>query len=80
MAMTPPAKIDTRLARALRDMREHAGLSQEELARRADLTVTAVGRTERGRVNPTWTTLSSILAGLKADLADLQATIERTRS
>lgn len=75
--MTPPVKIDMRLARALRDMRERAGLSQEELARRADLTVTAVGRTERGRVNPTWTTLSSILVGLKADLADLKAAIER---
>lgn len=78
--MTPPVKIDTRLAYALREMRERAGLSQEELAHRAGITVTALGRTERGRVNPTWTTLRSILDGLKASLAELEAAIERKPS
>jgi DNA-binding XRE family transcriptional regulator len=54
--------------------------AQEDLAHGADLTTDAVSRIERAKMNPSWTTLQSILAALKADLADLQAMIERTRS
>jgi transcriptional regulator with XRE-family HTH domain len=61
-------------------MRTEAGLSQEDLAHEANLTTAALSRIERGKTNPSWTTLQSILAALKADLADLQARIERTRS
>ena len=76
--MPRPNTIDPKLAAALRALREQAGLSQEDLAQEADLTTGAVSRIERAKMNPSWTTLQSILVALKADLADLQAVIERT--
>lgn len=78
--MTPPTQIDMRLAHALRSMRERAGLSQEALAHKAGITVTALGRVERGRVNPGWTTLRSILTGLDASLTDLEAAIKHAKA
>ena len=78
--MPRPSAVDPSLAVALRAMRTEAGLSQEDLAHEANLTTAALSRSERGKTNPSWTTLQSILAALKADLADLQARIERTRS
>lgn len=77
--VTPPTKVDMRLASALRDLRERSGLSQEDVAHRGEITVTALSRAERGKVNPTWTTLASILTGLKASLSDLEAAIERVQ-
>jgi transcriptional regulator with XRE-family HTH domain len=58
-------------------MREQTGASQEDLAHDANLTTAALSRIERGKSNPSWTTLTRILSALKADLSDLQAAIER---
>lgn len=76
--MPRPSTIDPKLAAALRAMREQAGLSQEELAHEADLTTGAVSRIERGKMNPSWSVVQSILVALKADLSDLQAAIDRS--
>lgn len=76
--MPRASNIDPKLAAALRALREQAGLSQEDLAHDADLTTGAVSRIERAKMNPSWTTLQSILIALKADLANLQAAIDRT--
>lgn len=78
--MPRPSTIDPKLAAALRALREQAGLSQEDLAQEADLTTGAVSRIERAMMNPSWTTLQSILAALKASLADLETAIERKPS
>lgn len=53
-----------RLGRILRGRREELGISQEELASRADLHRTYVGSVERGERNPSFTTLGRYLEGL----------------
>lgn len=78
--MPRPSTIDPKLAAALRALREQAGLSQEDLAHAADLTTGAVSRIERAKMNPSWTTLQSILAALNSSLADLEAAIQRAES
>ncbi len=75
--MTPPAKIDQRLARALRSLREERGETQEALAHAASVTTAGLSRIERGLANPTWTTLLRILVALDTSLADLEPRLER---
>jgi transcriptional regulator with XRE-family HTH domain len=49
----------------LRELRIDSGLSQHELALKADINKNQVGNIERGEVNPTITTLNSIAKALK---------------
>lgn len=77
--VTPPAKIDPKLARALRSLREQRGITQEDLAHAADITTTALSRIEGGKANPTWTTLTRILAALGVNLAELEAALKHVK-
>lgn len=77
--MTPPVKIDQKLARALRSLREQRGITQEDLAHAADVTTTALSRIEGGKANPTWTTLARILDALNASLTELEAVLARAK-
>lgn len=77
--MSPPAKIDQKLARALRSLREQRGITQEDLAHAADVTTTALSRIEGGKANPTWTTLARILNALNASLTELEAALVRAK-
>lgn len=72
-----PASPDPALAAALRELRGARGLTQEELAHAAGLTVTALARIERAKANPTWATVRRIAAALDVTLADLGAAVER---
>ncbi len=56
--------LQRRLARTLRDLREEAGLSQEELADRARVHRTYVGLLERAEREPRLTNLARILSSL----------------
>lgn len=49
------------IALLLREARVHAGLSQRELAARAKMPQSSVGRIEAGLVNPSFATLARIL-------------------
>lgn len=55
----------------IRNLRQQAGLSQEELASRANVHRTYVGMVERGEKNATLITLLRIAAALEADVACL---------
>jgi transcriptional regulator with XRE-family HTH domain len=77
--MTPPTKVDQKLARALRNLREQRGVTQEDLAHTADVTTTALSRIEGGKANPTWTTLARILAALEVSLTELDAALAQTK-
>jgi transcriptional regulator with XRE-family HTH domain len=48
----------------LRKVRLDAGLSQEELNFRSELSKNMVGNIERGEVNPTLTTIESLASGM----------------
>lgn len=49
----------------LRKIRKEKGLSQEKLAYKIDLSLSQIGRIERGEVNPTICTVKVIAEGLQ---------------
>jgi XRE family transcriptional regulator, regulator of sulfur utilization len=74
----PPRDLpDPTLARAVLGLRLESAITQEQLARRAGLTMTAVSRIERGLTNPAWTTVRRIARALDVTLAELVAAVER---
>jgi transcriptional regulator with XRE-family HTH domain len=48
----------------LRRRREHAGLSQYELAQRCDMRAESIGRLERGGRNPRLSTIARLARGI----------------
>ena len=66
--------------RLLRQLRESAALSQEELAERANLSAKAIGALERGeRRRPYPNTVRALCAGLELDEADAAALVDALR-
>ena len=59
------------LGRAIREIRKEKGLTQEELARRADFHESYISVLESGRRNPTWGTVRWISQGLGIPLFEL---------
>jgi transcriptional regulator with XRE-family HTH domain len=53
--------------RALREMRQSAGLSQRELAERIGTTQSAVARMEKGTAHPKFCTLEKLAEALQRD-------------
>ncbi|HRK67048.1 MAG TPA: helix-turn-helix transcriptional regulator [Hyphomonas sp.] len=63
-------------ADALRDARVQAGLSQEELAGRADVSVRFISLLETGKRQPSLSALAAISAGLGMPMSALVMTVE----
>jgi DNA-binding XRE family transcriptional regulator len=63
--------VRARVGLNLQRLRREKGLSQEELADRAQIHQTYLSGVERGRRNPTITVLQRIAEALDADIADL---------
>lgn len=59
------------LGRAVRGLRKEKGLTQEELAERADLHESYISVIEGGQRNPTWATVRRISYGLGVPLVEL---------
>jgi transcriptional regulator with XRE-family HTH domain len=60
------------LARRLRDMREAAGLSQQELAVKAGLSVSVVSQIEQGKkADPRMSTVVALASALGVDVGSL---------
>ena len=64
-----PALIQ--LGENIRSLREQQGLSQEDLAEKADLDRTYIGGVERGERNLTILSLLKIAGALKCDLSQI---------
>ncbi|ATB30115.1 helix-turn-helix transcriptional regulator [Melittangium boletus] len=60
-------RFATRLGRALREARERASLTQEEVAERVGLAVEILGRVERGSMLPSAPTLRELCRVLRMD-------------
>jgi transcriptional regulator with XRE-family HTH domain len=67
------------LGRALRALRDRAGMTQEQLAALLGMDATYISRIERGRRGVQWLTVQRFLRALDATLADLAAEVERQR-
>jgi transcriptional regulator with XRE-family HTH domain len=78
--MTDRAGKDTRglaaLGTAIRTLRTRADLSQQELAQRAELDVSALAAFETGREEPTWGDLRRLTYALGTPLERLLETAE----
>lgn len=72
--------ISTALATVLHRHRAEAGLSQEELAHRADLDRTYISLVERSKRNLTVDALDRIASGLGVSASRLMAEAEATRN
>jgi transcriptional regulator with XRE-family HTH domain len=64
------------LGGALRRLRDVAGITQEELARRVQMDPTYISRIERGRRGVQWLTVQRFLRALDADLHQLAKAIK----
>jgi transcriptional regulator with XRE-family HTH domain len=73
-SLTPPDKT---LALALRRARERRNKTQEGIAYEAGVTVTTLGRIERARINPSWTTVRDIANALDLTLVELARAVEQ---
>ena len=69
--MGPSEQPQPALGRAIRQLREKRGVSQEALAYEAGVTSGTLSLIERGRSNPTWGTAKGIAAALNVDIAEL---------
>jgi transcriptional regulator with XRE-family HTH domain len=65
------------LGKALRELREQAGLTQEALAARVDIGATYVSQVENGHRGIRWHTLLAFLQALDVDLRQLGEALEK---
>lgn len=70
--------LNTRFGRAVRELRESQGWSQEQLAENADLNRSYLGEVERGYKTPSLATADKLAAALKVSLSALVARCEDT--
>lgn len=74
--MPPREYPQPALGAAIRTLRTRAGLSQEELAHRADLHPTWVSHLESGRRNPAWSSMQRLAKALDTSVAEIAAVAE----
>ena len=72
----PDADAYRVLGKALRELREQAGLTQEALAARVEIGSTYVSQVENGHRGVRWHTLLAFLRALDADLRQLADAID----
>lgn len=64
------------LGEVVKALRREKGLTQERLAKQADITVTYVSRIENGQRNLTWAALTRLCHGLGVQRSALVARVE----
>jgi transcriptional regulator with XRE-family HTH domain len=75
-ATDPIEAAQRALGRALRELRQRAGLTQKELGLRAGANDTYLSQVETGQRDIRWSTVTRLLHALDATLADLAAEVE----
>lgn len=74
--MPPSVQPDPDLAAVIRRLRSKRGMTQEDVARGADLTVNGYAKIERGDVSPTWPTVRAVARALDVSLKQLGAEVD----
>ena len=75
--MAPSEQPQPALGKAIRELRERRGMTQEAVAHDAGITTATLGVIERGLSNPTWATLKGIASALDASMAELARRSEK---
>lgn len=75
--MAPSDKPQPALGKAIRQVREKKGLTQEAVSHDAGITTATLGVIERGLSNPTWATLKEIAAALEVSMVDVARLTEK---
>ena len=75
--MAPSDQPQPALGKAIRELREKRGLTQEAAAHDAGVTTATLGVIERGLSNPTWATLRRIASALNASMVEVARLAER---
>ena len=65
------------LGKAIRQLREERGMTQEALAHAAGVTVGHLSTIERGHSNPTWATVKAVSGALGAAMTELSCVVEQ---
>jgi transcriptional regulator with XRE-family HTH domain len=68
------------LGKAIRQLRQERGMTQEALAQEAGITVGHMSMIERGHSNPTWATVRAIASALNLPLTEVAAVAARFES
>lgn len=76
MGMDEATQDQVVLGRALRELRDRAGLRQDELGARLGIDATYISQVENGRRGVRWHTVMRFLRALDASLADLASAVE----
>lgn len=79
-AMAPSEQPQPALGKAIRQLREKKGLTQEVVAHDAGITTATLGVIERGLSNPTWATVKRIAAALGVSIGELAKLSEKFES
>jgi transcriptional regulator with XRE-family HTH domain len=75
-----PQKASEAFGNRLRELRAQHGVSQDEVARQADVHPTAIGRLERGSREPRLTTILRIARGLGVRPGELLDELDKAAS
>ena len=75
--MAPSQRPQHGLGRAIRQLREKRGLTQEAVAHEAGVTASTYGLIERGHSNPTWATARDIAGALGVSIGELAKLSEK---
>lgn len=74
--MAPSDQPQPALGKAIRQLREKQGATQEAVAHDAGITTATLGVIERGLSNPTWATVRSIAKALGVSMVDIARATE----
>jgi transcriptional regulator with XRE-family HTH domain len=77
--MPPPLPPDPALGLAIKELREARGLTQEELASRADTTIGTISRMESAKSAPAWATVMQVIVAMGVSLPALAEAVEKAR-
>lgn len=75
--MAPSEQPQPALGKAIKELRERSGTTQEAVAHDAGITTATLGVIERGLSNPTWATVKGIADALGVPIADLAKRAEK---
>jgi len=77
--MPPPLPPDPALGLAIKELREARGLTQEELASRAETTIGTISRMESAKSAPAWATVMQVIDAMGVSLPALAEAVVKAR-